>query len=137
MLELCKSVLSFLLFNCIFKKNAKSSGYERYRDRAIKEKRIYYYYYYYYCYCYICWYRNRQVCNLSFKQKHCACLRLSWDNLIRMFCQCFYFAGDAGHVDDKLNLYNLDKNSESSKCRKLTYFQSQWEFLYVKTILST
>ena len=38
MLELCKSVLSFLLLNCILKnKNAKSSGYERYRDRAIKK----------------------------------------------------------------------------------------------------
>ena len=48
-----------------------------------------------------------------------------------------YFAGDAGHVDDKLNLYNLDKDYESSKYRKLSYFQAQWEFLNVKTILST
>ena len=54
-----------------------------------------------------------------------------------MFCKCFYFVGDAGHVDDKLDLYNLDKDYESSKYRKLSYFQAQWEFLYVKTILST
>ena len=42
-----------------------------------------------------------------------------------MFCQCFYFAGDAGQVDDKLDPYNLDKDYESSKYRKLSYFQAQ------------
>ena len=46
-------------------------------------------------------------------------IKLEW---IRMFCKCFYFAGDAGHVDDKLNMYNLDQDSESSKYCKLSYF---------------
>ena len=43
----------FSPFQLPCKESATSSGYERYRDGAIKEKWIYYYYYYYYYYyCY-------------------------------------------------------------------------------------
>ena len=47
-----------------------------------------------------------------------------------MFCQCFYFAGDAGHVDDKLNLYNLLSGTvRVRKCYKYTEYLTNKERL--------
>ena len=113
MLELCKSFLSFLLFNYNVRKAPRAQDMKT--DLLLLLLLLL-------SLLLLYQYRRRQVCKLSFKQEHCACLRLSWDNLIRMFCKCFYFAGDTGHVDDKLNLYNLDQDSESPK---LSNFLSQ------------
>ena len=108
MLELCKSFLSFLLFNYIVRKAPRAQDMKT--DLLLLLLLLLLL-----SLLLLYQYRRRQVCKLSFKQEHCACLRLSWDNLIRMFCKCFYFAGDTGHVDDKLNRYNLDQDSESPK----------------------